>query len=283
MKSFCIKTNHIDTIDYLLNELENIKLEHVYYRPSQFKLYQNVIIHYTGENTDKFYNILASLLSKSILTFYEQPIMNSILNLNYFYFSEYEKKQILENAEELLESGSNESFIRKENLFLSTLAYIMEHKSILLDGFVNFRIQEYITILDDTIDLAVNKFLIEREYSEFIHLLKLYINSKECETGVTHLIYSNGESILLDDKKNIISITDNIFNAKYLSDITFSSNDYALNTLLTILPEQINIHLLDPKDEFINTLELIFDDRIKFCTDCNLCRTYQLITNKVKN
>ena len=68
-----------------------------------------------------------------------------------------------------------------------------------------------------------------------LNLLKMYVNSKEPETEEIHLIYTNGESILLDKNKDIITIANNSFNAKYLSDITFSSNDFALNALLSII------------------------------------------------
>lgn len=74
----------------------------------------------------------------------------------------------------------------------------------------------------------------------------------------------------------MIILTDDIFKAKYLSDITFSSNDYILNSLLTLLPKKIYIHLTDNYiDEFINTLELVFENRIHLCTDCNICKTYK--------
>lgn len=86
-----------------------------------------------------------------------------------------------------------------------------------------------------------------------------------CET--VHLIYSSSESILLDSNQNVIVGTDDIFKAKYLSDISFSSNDYALNTLLNLLPKKIFIHLADNQiDEFINTIKLIFENRVQLCT-----------------
>ena len=66
-------------------------------------------------------------------------------------------------------------------------------------------------------------------------------------------------------------------NAKFLSDIIFSENDYALNTLLTLLPQRIEIHLLDSEDEFIKTVKLIFEDRVYICRECNICRTYKMI------
>ena len=91
-----------------------------------------------------------------------------------------------------------------------------------------------------------------------------------------HLIYINGESILLDKDKNIVKIDKNIGNTKYLSDITFSSNDIALNTLLNLLPRTLKIHIIDKEDEFINTLKLIFDNRIEICKGCNICKTFSM-------
>lgn len=108
--------------------------------------------------------------------------------------------------------------------------------------------------------------------------MSIQVGSK---TDVLHLIYMNGESILLDKDKNIVQEDTNINNAKYLSDITFSSNDIALNTLLSMLPKKIEIHVIDKEDEFINTLKLIFENRIKICSECGICRTYKML-NSVK-
>ena len=80
----------------------------------------------------------------------------------------------------------------------------------------------------------------------------------------------------LDENKNLIVVNDDIFKAKILSDITFSSNDYILNSLLTLLPKKIYIHLVDNyKDEFINTLQLVFENKVNLCTECNICQLYK--------
>ena len=138
------------------------------------------------------------------------------------------------------------------------------------------------SIIEDVVDNAVNSFVIEKEYFEFVSLLKMYINSQSSNCELVHLIYNNENSILLDNNKKVINISDDIFKAKYLSDITFSSNDYALNSLLTLLPKKIYIHLIDNiVDEFIHTLGLIFEDRVEICTDCSICRIYK--NSKIKN
>ena len=170
---------------------------------------------------------------------------------------------------------------RKDILRLLCLEYLVENHTLILDGFVKFRIKEYQKFLDLVVDSAVNEFTIRREYLEFINLLKMYIDSTPSKQDIIHLIYSNKESILMDENNSIISTTDDIFKAKYLSDITFSSNDFALNTLLTILPRKLYIHIIDYEDEFIDTLKLIFDHRVFLCKECNICKTYKDLTKKI--
>ena len=151
----------------------------------------------------------------------------------------------------------------------------------ILQGFINFRISSYIKTLDYLIDSCVNSYVIEKEYNEFIDLLKLYINSKSCSEKNIHLIYAEKESVLLDENKNVITNSKENFEVKFLSDISFSNNDYILNTLLNLLPKKINIHLLTKSDKFINTLNLIFEDKIQICNDCNICKTYKIIKNDI--
>ncbi len=278
MNSFCIKTNNIKIINYLLKKLENVEIDGIYYSANKFKIYNNIIIHNKGDNISDFENLICNIFIQTIIEFYENKLIKEIINFNYFYFEEYEKNKIFENCIDILETMGKEEKNKKEKLIYDEiLKYIKEKKSMILDGFVRFRLKEYVKYIDNIVDEGVNKYIIDKEYTEFINLLKVYIESKKSEIDLIHLIYINGESILLDKNKNFISITENIFNAKYLSDISFSSNDFALNTLLTLLPEKIEIHLIEKEDEFINTLKSIFEGRIQICNDCNICRTYKML------
>ena len=283
LKSFCIKTNNKKIVNYLLDNFEKVDLDKLYISKLKFKFYNNFIVHYTGKNLDYFYTVFSNIVSSAIIEFYEKDIIKHIINTNYFYFTDIEQKKIFDIVKDYLYNGElTESYIRKKSIIISCTEYFSNNKSAILDGFVNFRLNDYIKILDYTVDMAVNKFVIDREYTEFIDLLKCYINSKGYGTSIVHLIYQSQESILLDDYKKTIQLDDSILNSKYLSDITFSSNDYTLNTLLTLLPEKIYIHLIDGiQDEFINTLKLVFDDRIHICNDCNICKVYRMDKNHV--
>lgn len=88
----------------------------------------------------------------------------------------------------------------------------MSDHSIYLQGIINFKLNNYISFLNSQIDIAVNKFLIDKEYVEFVNILKLYIKSETENSKINHLhlIYKDKTSIIVDDNKNIICYNDNI-------------------------------------------------------------------------
>ena len=283
MKSICIKTNNPNLLDYLLNELNYIEIEPTIISSNKFKNYKNIIVHYRGNDNKKFIHEVSCILSCLVIDELEENFLKSIIQKNYFYFNLDERKQILDICFDTFSNDFNTYFDKKYNCLINDFEnYLTDNKSIVLSGFINFRIKNYISIIEDVVDDAVNAFVIEKEYFEFVSLLKMYINSQNSNCELVHLIYNNENSILLDKNKKVIDVSDDIFKAKYLSDITFSSNDYALNSLLTLLPKKIYIHLIDNiVDEFIHTLGLIFEDRVEICTDCSICRIYK--NSKIKN
>lgn len=272
MKSFCIKDNNIMIMNYLKDELLKINSSDFIFTEKSFSKYNNFIIHYIGNNKLFYYNVLTDLIYKCILKIYEPEIINTLVLTEYFYFDLTDIKKIEKNCFELLDYQnsnylkitdlSDSSNNRKIYLWSSILEYITSHKSIVLDGFINFRIKDYKKCLDEVIDTSVNQFVIDKEYEDFINLIKLYISSRSPKKDIIYLIYDNGKSTLLDENKNIIKCEEKILNTNYLSDISFSSNDYTLNSLLSLLPTKLVVILHSPEDEFITTLKLIFEDRI---------------------
>ncbi len=277
MKSLCIKTNNSKLIEYLLNELKYSNLKDICFSTNKFKHYHNIIIHYLGNNPNEFYSKLSNILSFLVIDELEDTILEKIILQNYFYFDYNERKEILNYYYSILTDDYYEKFEKKfSSLYNSFLEYISKNKHIVLTGFLNFRISEYYQTLNEIISEAVNLYLVEKEYKEFISLLRFYINSQTANSNIIHLICNSNENILMDENKNIINISDKIFNAKYLSDISFSSNDYILNTLINLLPKKIYIHLVDNSiNEFITTLQLVFENRVEICTDCDICKLYK--------
>ena len=111
-------------------------------------------------------------------------------------------KNSIFNSEELLYSESN----RLKMIIDSLYEYLKTNHSVVLKGFITFRIRDYLESLLEQIDKSVSKYIIEKEYFEFISLLKLYVNSEKSSCNEVHLIYRNLNPLLLDENKNIINI-----------------------------------------------------------------------------
>lgn len=273
MKSICIKMTNSNVIEYLLEKLSSSELENVYFSCKKFKIYTNIIVHFKGKNEKSFIKNISQILADLVLELYEQKLIKMLIKNEYFYFDHFEQCKIAENTyDDLydLEETIHTPELRFKILTNCFYEYLNSNHSIVLKGFINFRIKKYLEILLEQIDKSVNKYIIEREYVEFIALLKTYVNSEPSSIDVVHLLYNNFKPTLLDKNHNVIKIDDDTLNSKYLSDISFSSNDYALNTLLNLVPKKIYIHLLDGEsDEFINTIKLIFEDRVEFSSDYN--------------
>lgn len=236
-------------------------------------------LEFKFRNLTDLYREFSLSFTDLIIFFYEQKLVKNILKKNYFYFSDEEQEEILNICNSML--NDEESHHKKDLIFLSVHDYMQNNSFMNLEGFVNFRLKDYIEILDYLVDLAVNTFIINREYLRFIDLLQEYIATSTSKIDVAHLIYLGKESILLDNSNNPLPIDEHILDAKYLSDISFSTNDYVLNTLLNLLPKKLYIHILEQEDEFISTLKKIFKDRIHICYECEICDFYKATTNFV--
>lgn len=265
MKSICIKTNNLNLLNYIQNELKYIEIPEISTSLNEFKNYKNIIIHYKGKDNEKFIYEISRILSCLVIDELEEEFLKRIIYINYSYFNKKEQKHILELCYDVLSDNLIKYFDKKYNILIENFnKFLTEHHSIILMGFIDFRTKNYFKILEEVVDEAVKSYVIEKEYVEFISLLKLYVNSQKSVCNLVYIIYNNGNSILLDEYKNVIDTSKEIFKSKYLSDITFSSNDYTLNALLTILPKKIEIHLIDCNiDEFIHTLGMIFENRVK--------------------
>lgn len=280
MSSLCIKTNNEKILKYLENEFKDFNMQNIRYSCNKFKYYKNIIIHYKGIDKELFYTKLATIFSYLVIDFFENDIITNILTSNYFYFEDGELDKIIDLCDENVCDDNEFSFqSRQLLLFDAFYEYISTHNSIILSGFINFRLFNYRNLLENLVDFSVSEYIIEREYLEFISLLRLYINSQVPKNSIVHVVVLEFNTILLDKDFNNIEIDKNSLNAKYLSDVSFSNNDYILNTLINLLPQKLVLHIVShspSNSDFIKTLKAIFENRIEVCYDSNICNLYKI-------
>ena len=283
MKSLAIKTSNENFAQYFKNEILSTPFNNVYYTTKYFKKHVNFIIHYLGNDVSSFYDFVCNMLTNFVIEKYEIKILKRLFNLYYFYFDDIEKNRILNVCSEIIQNKDyNEYDYRYEQIYIALYDYISNNKNIYIDGFINFRLISYYQSLTDLLDMGVKKYLIDKEYREFISILKVYISLNDCCSNIVHAIYNKNNIILLDENLTKIDVTKHVKINDSLSDISFSQNDYILNTLLSLIPKRIIVHSYDnSNNEFINTLKMIFEKRLEFCDDCNICNLFSTTKNSM--
>ena len=229
---------------------------------------------------------IAAILADYIVRKYEKRLVNRIINTNYCYFNAVEKRKIIKSVTEIL-NNEDQNFIsslfkiRRRNIIIRKLIeYFRTSNKIILEGFVNFRLKEYVRDLEEVVDRAVDDFLMEREYKEFIHLLKYFVDIQEPRFELIHVKPADGgKYILLDEKKREIS-------GKYLKELLdevsegeISYDDLLVSSLITLAPKRIIIHCVNrfTNKELLETIKNVFTGRVKACGGCSVCMS-RLVT-----
>jgi len=276
MVSFCIKSLNKKIIDELELHFNNLKMQDIFYSQKKFSKFYNFIFHYTGNNLDDFYSTISKMMAKFIVDNYEKNFILSVLKYDFFYFSDDEKISILNNMDDLL---SSKKMLSERLIILENCIYEF-HKTTRkynIDGFINFRIGLYKEFLNTALEQAIHKYVLDKEYSEYVDLLKEYIHTQNSQTSKMHLIYTSDDALLLDEFGNIVTTT---ASKKYLSDISFSKNDFILNSILSFIPGSLIVHSFNQEDSFIHFLKLIFDNKLIICDNCDLCKSFSAISIK---
>ena len=159
MRTVCLKTNNDEIISYAIRRLED-SFEDIIISCNKFKIYKNIIVHYIGNIEKNFLLGFSLLISEIISCFYEEKILDKIIDNNYCYFGELEKNIILKISEKIIEM-QEKSFRYKEEILKGLIyEYFLDNKVMILDGFVNFRLKPYIEILDYVVDTSVTNFVL---------------------------------------------------------------------------------------------------------------------------
>ncbi|HEY8363531.1 MAG TPA: putative sporulation protein YtxC [Tissierellaceae bacterium] len=257
-------------------ELENLKR-----KGAEVSFHKKVLgssIYYDFEIAEEIFVSFIEILADLVIDFWEPKLIKRIIK-KFFYFTEAEHKIIYDYAREMLncpKSSQKGTFPdmskRKSVIIHKLLDYFNGCDMVVLEGFINFRLKEYIEMLEEVIDKAVDEYLVEKEYREFINLLKFVVNVNDPREELVHILLFNGEFHLMNGNMEPLERDEGIdILAKENPD--FSLEDIALSMLINLAPQKIVIHGFTgmEKSEVINVIYSIFEDRVYFCNECEIC------------
>ncbi|GAE89431.1 putative sporulation protein YtxC [Acetivibrio straminisolvens] len=223
---------------------------------------------------------VCSALATFIIDKYEEKLIYRIINSNYGYFTRVERKEIQRLALAIIKNEDrnllNSFFqIRRKNIIIKKLLEYFEcSNSVILDGFVNFRLKDYMKDLEEIVEKAMDDFLMEREYQEFIMLLRYFVDKQDPKFNAVHIIVSyDNKYILLDQNKQEIT---NECIQEFMNDIPngeINYDDLLVSSLITMAPRRIIIHGAESfrNKELLETIKNVFWGKVVICSECELC------------
>lgn len=144
-----------------------------------------------------------------------------------------------------------------------------------IDGLLIFRLGEYLEELEAVLDRAVEDVLLEREYREFVRLLRHFVEIQEPRPDLIHvMIGAEGGLCFVDGEgrrvtHDEVAALDTAASTSPAGD----TGDLLLSALVAIAPQRVLLH--DPRglcsDDVTGTLRGVFPQRVHLCRGCRLC------------
>jgi len=224
---------------------------------------------------------IANAISNIIIDFWEKKILKKVINGNYYYFGQDERNRILTFAckslgvdEEEKTQGCVYKLSRKARVLQKILDYLDSNSKIIIDGFIRFRMKDYVLELEDAVDRAVEEYLMEREYNEFIKLLRYFVEIQEPKVDTVNVLKNADNSYkLLDGQGQLINneLLDDLAGEVIENNINF--DDLLISSLITLAPSRIIIHsgATYANSEIIDTINKVFHHRVAICHGCEMC------------
>lgn len=238
----------------------------------------------------------AQILADLVVSREEQNVLRRMIRFGYDYFSPEEQEQVLSKTltilgEENPEVSDYHLSIRRSRVFSKILDYLDFHNELVLDGFIRFRLKDYGQILNRAVEKAVDDYMSDIEYQEFVRVLRYFVNMQEPRTGEVHVVVDRSANIsIFDSEGETLSESDG--GKRFVANSSDDANgqDLLMSALITIVPCAIIFHFSDRMKNMnlVTKVQDVFDDRVIVCEGCHICNAESgqleaLVKNSLSN
>lgn len=167
------------------------------------------------------------------------------------------------------------SYITYYLIYLPIYKEIKEKRTLNVEGWLQFRIGKYKILLSDVLEQFIEDYMTKKEVVNFIRLMRDASSLAVPLEDEMHIVYKSEGKINLYNKqfKNVTGHYIKKYCKELLLDSTLTREDLLLHVLITICPKKIFIHKMEnmKTKQFMNTLEIIFEENIIYCQGCRFC------------
>lgn len=246
---------------------------------------------YSEEIKDIINLYVSNILYRIVIENYRQKEMFEFLIDNYFFLKQNEILEVEEkimNVLSLNEKVDDEKSIYCLNIVNSIIEKIREciseKQEINIDGFITFRMRKLREDIEKIIDKVVEKYMVDKEYEEFVKLLKYFVDIQESKIDEIKIYIDERDNYIVKDgfgkdlyKDFLVQVAGNA------SDLNINIEDILISGLITSSPKKITIYGTNncSNKEFINTIKSVFGDRVVSYEESLLIEDKKKLTKNV--
>ncbi len=218
---------------------------------------------------------VANGLSHIIVDEYERLLVVRLIDDNYAYLSTMDREILKRKAMSKLagldgSSGIGRSSQRKSRVWAKLAEYLELEDQIVLEGFITFRLKEYLGDLFDAVEETVEDYLTEREYREFLRLLRHFMSRQKESSYQVNILRDDNRYQVLDEKMKPVSGEVGRFLDKPPRGIDLGVDDLIVSAVVTLAPEMVVWHGKVDDSPCHDLIRDLFEGRLSVCPGCSL-------------
>ncbi|MDI3297664.1 MAG: putative sporulation protein YtxC [Bacillota bacterium] len=233
----------------------------------------------TVETTRAIRHLVADALSDVIVERLEPVWLDRVVERNYGYFGQRARREIARLARARFygnpegRPGLSYLIARRSQVLERLSDFLERHGEVVVDGFLRFRMKDYVQQLEDAVDEAVDEYLSRREEEELIRFLHEVLSSRKPRLPEVHVLVRQGGSFYLADGRHRQLSQELLVDMGVELGEETEVVDLLLSALLSVAPARVLLHgaeHLDPPA--LSMAQGIFAERLELCPGCAWCR-----------
>ncbi|MFB9278949.1 putative sporulation protein YtxC [Cohnella cellulosilytica] len=224
---------------------------------------------------------VGKVLAEYTLSEQEPALLRKLFRTNFGLRDEVETDALIAEAVSLLDGEPDATGVgwmgrgrerRLQKLAAKFSRYLEEHERLNLEGFLRFRLGDYGAEVKEAAEAAIEERMMERQYQEFMSLLKSMVEWQETRTSTIHVLHSGGHAFrLLDEEMKPLEQEGDLgpeaFGLPDSGEPEAEEESLVVSRLLAASPRQLYIHTPEPESQVIRTIIGIFGDRAALYPD----------------
>lgn len=221
---------------------------------------------------------IAWAVASCVVNVFEPDILARVLYHRYGSLDPADRRCVLARAHRHLSAAGYGPHVEREARAARIAPVVAEQLrddgAVMLDGVLTFRLPEYLCTLEDAVGQAVDDHLLEREYVEFIRLLRCFVAAQPPRTDRVHLVVGGPVVRLFDREGRPMALESQPPVALESLEAAVNYEDVLISALIAAAPTRIVVHPgRGGASHHVDSVRRVFESRVERCQGvrCALC------------